>query len=94
MTVLFINRSDSRCGKCDRNADPVEKYHRMGRMVGEGCGVRFTSLSSHYSGDGIERAARAMRPDLPWVDFDAIATREADPEQDTPQLVPDEQVPF
>ena len=93
MTVLYINRSDSRCGKCDRNADPVEKYHRMGRMVGEGCGVRFTSLSSHYSGDGIERAARAMRPDLPWIDFDAIAVSPPAPEDDTTQ-VPDEQVPF
>jgi len=93
MTTLFINRSSSRCGKCGRNADPNEKAHRMGRMEGEGCGAKFTSVSSHYFGEGIKQATRAMRPDLPWVDLAAIAVSPPVPEDDTAP-VPDEQVPF
>ena len=80
MTTLYINRSSSRCGKCGRNADPNEKAHRMNRMEGEGCGAKFTSLSSHYLGEGIKRASCAMRPDLPWVDFTALIVAEPEPE--------------
>ena len=94
MTTLYINRSDSRCGKCNRNADPIEKAHRMSRMEGEGCGARFTSVSSHYYGDEIKRATRAMRPDLPWVDFNGIAGLVPDPEDDASLEVPDDRVPF
>lgn len=65
MTTLYINRSDSRCGACNKNADPHENAHVMERMEGEGCGAAFDSVSSHYF--GIQEAVVAMRPDLTWV---------------------------
>lgn len=96
MTTLYINRSDSRCGKCGRNADPIEKAHRMGRMIGEGCGAKYTSVSSHYYGEDIKRVTCAMRPDLPWIDLGT--TPEPDAEDDTLLEVRDEraftEIPF
>ena len=64
MTALIINRSDSRCGMCGKNADPHETEHRMERMRGEGCGAPFTEMTSDYT--GMEEACKRLRPDLPW----------------------------
>jgi hypothetical protein len=66
MTTLFINRNDSRCGKCNKNADPSEIAHEMAHMVGQGCGTEFASVSSDYC--GIDVAVKAMRPDLEFLD--------------------------
>lgn len=71
MAVLLINRSDSECGDCHRNADPYEKAHdTVWDWQGdeEGCHAVFTELGSAYRGGGIVEAAKAMRPDLPWTE--------------------------
>jgi len=68
VSTLYINLSDSRCGACDRNADPCESAHVMETMRGEGCGATYTAVSSHYVGvPGLYDRIREMRPDLPWV---------------------------
>lgn len=69
MTTLFINRSDSRCGECGKNADPNESSHAMLVMRGEGCGAVFDAVSTHYwDFEGLYASVRAMRPDLPFID--------------------------
>ena len=73
--ILIIDTSRSYCSACNRNADPNESAHVMARMEGEGCGATFTHVGSHYSGDSIERAVKAMRPDLSWIDFYAEVAR-------------------
>lgn len=70
MATLYINPSSSRCGKCNRNADPKETHHEMLGMVGTGCGAEFTSVSSDYSDfEGLYDRVRAMRPDLEFVSW-------------------------
>lgn len=70
--TLYINKSDSRCGACDKGADPYELTHDT--LLGwaavndrmKGCGATFTAVSSdyfHITGDELS----AMRPDLPVV---------------------------
>ena len=69
--ILFINRSESRCGSCNGGADPHELEHKT--LLGwratddwmEGCGEKFIAVSSDYW--GIETDVKAMRPDLPYV---------------------------
>lgn len=68
MTTLYINRTDSRCGACNRNADPAEPAHIMEKMVGEGCGAVFDSLASDYL--SMKKYVVPMRPDLKWVGWD------------------------
>lgn len=65
--VLTVNRSDSRCGACNRNADPGELAHTMANMRGEGCGAAFTHITTGYL--GAEESVRLRRPDLTWLDF-------------------------
>jgi hypothetical protein len=71
-TILYINPSQSYCGACNRAADPTLATHEIvppGPTMApfrEGCGARFTHLSSHYAGQAIREAAQRMRPDLPW----------------------------
>jgi hypothetical protein len=71
--TLYVNKSDSRCGACNRGADPYEETHEsvegwfQGRSV-KGCGARFTSVSSDYNTITGEDAA-SVRPDLPWVGY-------------------------
>ena len=64
MTYIAINRSDSRCGGCNRNADPHESAHVMEHMEGEGCGATYAFVTSDYT--GFEDRVAAMRPDLPF----------------------------
>lgn len=73
--VLFINRSDSRCGKCNQNADPHAVLHHEVRGHTRGCGALFTAVSSDYM--GMDSAVQAMRSDLPWLD-PSIALRRPD----------------
>lgn len=82
MATLFINRSDSRCGDCRRPADLSAKAHDevIGYVPGPGCGATFTSVSSDYSGMGIEDAAKAARPDLPFLPFGETETPPSEPD--------------
>lgn len=77
--TLYINRSDSQCGACGRNADPYEKRHdSIWAWAGTlpGCHAEFTEVSSHYSDhDGLYDRIREMRPDLPFVDYLAAVNR-------------------
>ena len=74
MATLYINKSESRCGACNKGADFYEESHITltgwaavnDRM--KGCGAEFDSLSSDYSDwGGLYDELRLMRPDLPWV---------------------------
>jgi hypothetical protein len=74
MSTLYINRSDSRCGACNKNADPAEPAHFMKHMHGDGCGATYHAVSSDYSGSP-ELVARIkeMRPDLPYTGWEATS---------------------
>jgi hypothetical protein len=74
MATLYINKSESRCGACDKGCDPYEESHIT--LLGwhayndkmQGCGAEFDSLSSDYYGwTELEEAIKEMRPDLPWM---------------------------
>jgi hypothetical protein len=70
--TLYINRSESRCGSCNRGADPYEVIHKTayGYPLG-GCKVRYRFVSSDYFGMPLLNATiRDMRPDLIPVDID------------------------
>jgi hypothetical protein len=70
--ILFINRSESRCGSCNGGCDPYEESHitLLGwRAVNdhmEGCGERYTAVSSDYW--GMQVAVEKLRPDLPYTE--------------------------
>lgn len=70
MTVLYINRNDSRCGACNRGALMSEKAHdticEYGPETGSpGCGAVFTQLDSEYS--QMKDVVVPIRPDLEWI---------------------------
>lgn len=73
MSTLYINRSESRCGACNKGCDPYEESHIT--LVGWfavsdkmlGCGAVFDSVSSDYRWTEIEKDFKQMRPDLPWI---------------------------
>ncbi len=71
--TLYINRSDSRCGACNRGADPRETGHftRLGwnvRQSNSGCHALFVAVSSDYLLDeDFIAAIRRLQPDLPLV---------------------------
>ncbi len=74
MATLYINKSESRCGACNKGADPYEESHLT--IMGwsaindkmRGCGAIFDAVDSDYNflGDLVE-AIQEMRPDLPWL---------------------------
>lgn len=73
MTTLYINRSESRCGACNKGCDPYEESHIT--LLGwfaindkmAGCGAQFTEVSSDYHGwPGLEEEIVRIRPDLPY----------------------------
>lgn len=80
MVTLYIDKSDSYCGGCNKGADPYEESHitLMGWAAVndnmKGCGAVYDSVSSHYtnltegSGFGLGDRIKEMRPDLPWID--------------------------
>ena len=65
--VLYINRSESRCGACNRSALPGDTRHETpcGWDRHPGCGALFVAVSTDYA--GTEAVVQAMRPDLPFV---------------------------
>lgn len=74
MATLYINKSESRCGACNKGADPYEESHIT--LLGwfatndkmQGCGVTFDSVSSDYYGfPGLMEEIQKMRPDLPLL---------------------------
>lgn len=70
MATLFINPSKSRCGACNKNADPYEDAHIMESMVGDGCGAVFDKLSTDYVNyHELYESIQRMRPDLPFEEF-------------------------
>ncbi len=77
MTTLYINKSESRCGACNKGCDPYEESHIT--LLGwfatndkmKGCGAEFDSVSSDYVGfPGLAEAIKEMRPDLPYIGLD------------------------
>lgn len=73
MVTLYINKSESRCGGCDKGADPYEESHIT--LLGwhaindkmKGCGAEYTDVSSDYFGfPGLDEEIQKMRPDLPY----------------------------
>lgn len=74
VTVLFINRSDSKCGWCGYAADPRERRHmrRLGYGIepgARGCRRQFTHLSSDYVGADAALSAQRLAPTLIWVEL-------------------------
>ena len=71
MNILYINLDDSRCGRCNGNADPSEVQHlTIWTWTGTlpGCGVTFTHTSTDYWPlPELVSAIIQMRPDLPFI---------------------------
>lgn len=71
--ALIIDRSWSFCGACGRGAYPEQEIHAdlagWHPERGSGCGVKWTHVSSNYSGDKMKEGAMDMRPDLEWIDM-------------------------
>lgn len=74
MAILYINKSESRCGACNKGCDPYEESHIT--LLGwhatndkmQGCGAEFTELSTDYIGfPGLIESIMEMRPDLPFL---------------------------
>jgi acetoin utilization deacetylase AcuC-like enzyme len=74
--VLYVGTFSSHCGVCNREAFPHEKTHAKEagyhKNRGDGCGVRWTHITSDYAGEGaqaliIEDAVKKMRPDLIYI---------------------------
>lgn len=66
--VLYINRSDSRCGHCRKGTLPDATHHvdisGWTPRPGQGCGARFVATDSDYAAITNDELRR-MRPDLP-----------------------------
>lgn len=66
MAILHINKSDSHCECSFKGISPYAKTCPT-------CREEFDTVTSDYSGGGIERAVMRMRPDLephfPWYDW-------------------------
>lgn len=73
--TLVINRTETRCGACRKNADRFEDKHETVLdpfgfpKFRPGCGQRFVFVDTDYwSGDGSwERHVQEERPDLAWA---------------------------
>jgi len=70
--TLIINRSDSKCGNCNRGAATDQQMHdrELGYGVvgiGKPCGVEFKYVSTSYY--GLEERVKSMRPDLEFIDL-------------------------
>lgn len=78
--TLYVGRFDSRCGACGKGCWAQEKAHtsRTGYDQHEGCGAVYTHVVSTYAGDDMEKATRALRPDLiyglpsAWADAEGM----------------------
>ena len=74
MATLIINRSDSRCGACNKGAYPQQTHHidvaGWTPQRGGGCGAEFTEMTSDYIGLQQEQAMMSLRPDLDLICWD------------------------
>ena len=77
MATLYINKSESRCGNCDKGCDPYEESHIT--LLGwsavndnmKGCGATYDSVSSDYAGmPDLVKAIKEMRPDLLYIGWE------------------------
>lgn len=73
MDTLIINTWYSKCGSCGKDADPHQRIHAVvlgyGSQNGQpGCMVEWDSITSDYDDPAIIEAAKAMRPDLPFIE--------------------------
>jgi len=79
--ALIVSRSSTKCSVCGKGADYNEKTHKTvlgwGSDLGEGCGARWTHITTGYIGPGIEEATRAMRPDLIFMGYSEYANQAA-----------------
>ena len=72
--TIVANFSHSSRNACGGGCDPAEKKH-ITRLAGysgtggSGCGNEFTHISTPSSLAKIKNAARAMRPDLEFIEF-------------------------
>jgi hypothetical protein len=75
VATLYINRSDSRCGACDKGADPYEESHIT--LTGwfavndnmKGCGAVYDSVSTDYfNSKDLIGDIKDIRPDLPYIE--------------------------
>lgn len=68
ISILYIGPWSSRCGVCGKGAFPHEKTHAKeagyGKNKGNGCGTKWTHVSTDYAGLDISD----MRPDLICID--------------------------
>lgn len=67
--VLYIGRSDSRCGACGASCNPYELSHteKSGYDQHDGCGATYTHVTCTYWGLAIPEAVKEMRPDLEYI---------------------------
>lgn len=75
MAVLVVGSWMSRCGRCGRDADPHESGHYTllgyGTDNGKpGCMAKWDTITSEYSGEQAKAATKAVRPDLPYVEYE------------------------
>ena len=64
--------SHSSCNACGKSCDPRERKHttRLGSSSErKGCGIEFTHISTRSSHPRMKSGAKALRPDLEFVEF-------------------------
>ena len=70
--TIIASSSHSACNACGGGCDPFEKKHitQLGsRTPGRGCEIEFTHISTPSSLAQTKAAARALRPDLEFIEF-------------------------
>ncbi len=77
--ILYVNLWNSRCGNCNKGADPMLETHEFvygysaaterdkTGVQPPGCGAKFVALGSDYIGASIKEWGENNRPDLPWI---------------------------
>jgi hypothetical protein len=72
VAVLIVDPYRSKCGECNRGADPYAESHEYILEYSDdngkaGCGAVWTHISSNYADlEGLHESVRKMRPDLEW----------------------------
>ncbi len=72
--TIIASFSHSRCNACGGGCDPLEKKHitrlaGYSGTLGKGCGIEFTHISTPSSVAQMKDAARALRPDLEFIEL-------------------------
>lgn len=72
--MLWVGSSSSTCGACGMSCLPDEETHstRCGYDQHEGCGARYTHITSVYLDDHSNETVQRMRPDLVFMDLRAV----------------------